>query len=213
MWNTRGQALLELAVFGMIAMAALGFLIRVGMQMNFDQEVRMAAFRRALAAASADDARANPTHESAQDAVAVSYYYANDRQMPNPTDGYMSLSRSRSEASAFVEWGDRLTFAYEDPHSPNAGHQTHQHIIVRSNNKEQDFRQEDFPKSSGDNFAFQGVVSHSELTNTSRATISQNAGGSSVASNSSTGSTIYVNTKGGETPVRSSVSGSANWSP
>ena len=105
--NQRGQALLELAIFGMVAIAALGFLIRVGMQMNYDQEIRMAAFRRALAAAAAD----NGTN---QDALAVTYYYASDRQMPNPTDGLMTLPRTRTEASAFVEWGQRLTFAHQD---------------------------------------------------------------------------------------------------
>src|SRR3989338_1385595 len=105
--NERGQALLELAIFGMVALASLGFLIRVGMQMNYDQEIRMAAFRRALAAAAAYNG-------TTQDAIAATYHYASDRQMPNPSDGLISLPRSRTEASAFVEWGDRLTFARQD---------------------------------------------------------------------------------------------------
>src|SRR3989338_10090923 len=99
----------------------------------------MAAFRRALAAAAADNG-------TTQDALAVTYHYASDRQMPNPTDGLMTLPRTRTEASAFVEWGQRLTFAHEDTSGANedTGRATSQKIIVRSNGAEQTFRQNDF---------------------------------------------------------------------
>src|SRR3989338_5082023 len=85
--HRNGQALVELAVFGSILLAALGFLLRVGMKMNYDQEIRMATFRRALAAAHADNG-------TDQDAMAVLYYYMSDRQMPDPGDGMMSLPRA-----------------------------------------------------------------------------------------------------------------------
>ena len=213
--NQRGQALLELAIFGMVAIAALGFLIRVGMQMNYDQEIRMAAFRRALAAAAADNG-------TTQDAVAVTYHYASDRQMPNPSDGLMSLPRSRTEASAFVEWGDRLTYAYEDRTSgdENAGHATQQKIIVRSNNAERVFRQPDFPKPSDELpddvrslFTYKGLVTNSETTNTSSGSLTQTEAGSSLSAGTGTHSTTWVNTEGGSSPVDSSVGGGGAWTP
>jgi len=159
MRNHRGQALLELAIFGMIAMAALGLLVRIGLQANFDQEVRMGAFRRALAAAAADDARS--PMGTTQDAMSVSYYYMLDRQMPNPSEGFVGLSRNRTHASAFVERGPWLTFAYEEPDSPtadrDAGRRTHPRVIVRLNETEESYRDNDLPC---DNSA--GVPCHDE---------------------------------------------------
>jgi len=163
-----GQAMLELAIFGVVAIAALGFLIRIGMQANYEQETRMAAFRRSLAAAVADDA-AGPdgiigTADDiiAQDARATTAHVISHRQMPTPSDGYAAMPRMRSEASAFVVWGDRLTFSYmvdadEDgypdlvditgdlkPDPVDEGQKTRQQIIVRVDESEVSFRQDHF---------------------------------------------------------------------
>jgi len=212
--HERGQALLELAVFGMIAIAALGFLIRVGMQMNYEQEIRMGAFRRALAAAGGDNVQTlqvtggGPT---IQDAMAVTYHYIADRQMPNPSDGFMSLSRSRTEASAFVEWGDRLTFAYENPANPASeeGRMTQPRIIVRSNNDEQSFRQNDFSPLPGDVMVTAGIVGESTTTNTIPAgstSITQTTTGTTVRSSTSTCSNTVVLTSS-EDSVGSCIGG------
>lgn len=192
--GARGQALLELAVFGMVTLAALGFLIRLGMQMNHEQEVRMGAFRRALAAARADDG-------TSQDAMAVAYHLVLDRQMPNPSDGFMTLSRGQTQASAFVEVGDRLTFAYEDPNNPNslAGRKTQPRFIVRVNEREESYRQNDFP-ADGD--LFPGSVANRAFiresvstTTTPNSTIEQTATASRISSSTQTHSCVVVNTK------------------
>ena len=216
----RGQALLELAIFGMVALVALGFLVRLGMQMNFDQETRMGAFRRALAAARADDG-------TPQDAMAVGYYYVSDRQMPNPSDGFQSLPRNRSEASAFVEVGNRLTFAFEDHNNPNAldGRKTQPRFVVRVNGAEKSFRQNDFADPSAGALpglvSLSGITTKSQVTNSSCATLGQNQSGSSLNSGTSTclnpgtstSSTTWVNTKSGEVPVSGGASGGGHWPP
>ena len=214
-----GQALLELAVFGALALAALGFLIRVGMSMNYDQEVRMAAFRRALAAAHEDNG-------TDKDAVATLYYMINNRQMPNPSDGHMTLPRGTSEASAFVEWGDRLTMSYDKDANKTSvsplGRETQPRIIVRSDNAEREFRQEDFPDDevlvnnddgTVTHIAFRGIVSKATMTNTSNATIVQTATNTSLQSGTTTCSTTTLNTKAQDT-IGSCVNGGAgtvNW--
>lgn len=208
--NRRGQALLELAIFGMVAIAALGFLIRVGMQMNYDQEIRMAAFRRALAAAAADNG-------TVQDAIAVTYHYASDRQMPNPGEGLMTLPRSRTEASAFVEWGDRLTFAHQDYEGGDkeAGRATHQKVIVRSNGAEQTFRQSDFPERVYDLWggtSYKGLITKSETTNSSSGGFTQTDAGTSLSTATGTTSTTWVNT-GDDATVGSSIGGGGAWTP
>lgn len=205
----RGTALLELAVFGMVTMAALGLLIRIGMQANFDQEVRMGAFRRALAAASADDLLPNGPRGDKQDALSVSYYYMLDRQMPNPTDGFLSLTRNRSHASAFVERGRWLTFAFEDANDPEIGQRTHPRTLVRLNDQEQSFRDNQFPcdatmgvtchgAAANFNQANEGIIRESWTTNLQSpgsTTISQTEGGSGVSTTTTTESEVVVNLK------------------
>ena len=192
-----GQALLELAIFGAVALAALGFLIRVGMQMNYDQEIRMAAFRRALAAAGADNG-------TDHDALGTVVYQIANRRMPNPTDGFMSMPRSRTSASASVEWGDRLSFAAEVPGNPDIGYSTQPLIVVRSDGTELTYRQSDLPDDAafagGDVsdadirwIAFKGVETESWTTNTQSGTITQNGGGGSVGSCTDTSATTTLN--------------------
>ncbi len=207
-WNRSGQALVELAVFGTIALAALGFLIRIGMQMNYDQEIRMAAFRKGLAAAAAD----NGTDE---DSLGTLYHYIANRQMPNPTDGFMTMPRSRTEASGFVEWGDRLTYAY-DINSGDAGRKTQTKYVVRSDDTERTFRGSDFaqdiPTIPGVvvNPAFTSITRDSTTTNTSGGSITQGGASTSLTSGTHTTSTTVINTKapGGDTVASNLASGS-----
>ncbi len=213
--SARGQALLELAVFGTIALAALGFLIRVGLKMNYDQEVRMMAFRRALAAASADNG-------TDQDAMGVTMHYVTHRQMPDATNGYFNAGRERSEASAFVEWGERLTFAHEidtngDGYADSPfGSKTQPLTIVRSDDQEGEFRQDEFPDDefNGQEFkiATRGVVKTARVLNDTQSTIAQNPAGSTANGSVTTNATTEVQTKSGGSVSSTLGSGTfVNW--
>ena len=202
-----GQALLEMAIFGMAALAALGFLVRVGMKMNYDQEIRMAAFRRALAAAGADNG-------TTQDAMAVAYHYTLTRQMPNPSDGFMSLPRSRTEASAFVVWGDRLTFAYEtDDLNSDAGRETQPLVVVRLNDTVEEHRQNDFElPAGGPGQALQGVLTESETWNTAEGTITQTESTSTLDNNNTNTVTLTkINTRAGDDYISSIQTGGGGY--
>jgi len=193
-----------------VAIAAIGFLIRVGMKVNFDQEIRMAAFRRALAAAHQDNG-------TDQDALGTVYHMISHRQMPNPNDGHMTLPRSRTESSGFVEWGDRFTQAYHRDGFPE-GRNTQPRILVQSDHAAPvEFRMEDFPDDVVDpnasddviftHYATRGIVDESTTTNTSNATITQNGSWSMLSSNTDTCSSTTVRTTAPSAPVTSCVGG------
>lgn len=209
--NRNGQAIMELAIFGTIALAALAFLLKIGIRMNHDQEIRMAAFRRALAAARADN-------NTDQDAMGTTFYYVSNRQLPDATDSFMAPSRQRSEASAFVEWGDRLTFAHElnENGDDTFGYRTQPLIVVRSDGAEREFRQDDFPDDiplGGGGpidvilVATPGIVQDAVTTSNTSGTITSSGGGSSLSSGSSTTSTTNLLTKAGDSITSSVGSG------
>ena len=188
-----GQALVELAIFGAIAIAALGFLIKVGMKMNHDQEIRMAAFRRAMAAASADNG-------TDKDAMATTFYYSADRGMPNPGDVTMMLPRVRTEASAFVEWGDRMTFANKPDDDDDGkadggfGFNTQPQIVVRSNSNEKVYHQEEFLPDSSQTTRSDGIITKAVTRNISSGIVSNGSGSGSTT----TTTTLDVNVNGGD---------------
>ena len=212
MRRVKGQALTELGIMAGIVLVALAFLVRVGMKMNYDQEIRMAAFRRAMAAAQAD----NTTD---RDAMGTTFHYISHRQMPNPSDGFRLMPRNRTEASAFVEWGDRLSFAFEHRGNP-LGYQTQPKIVVRSDNTEQQYRLSDWarPPEGTDITAVAGVVGNAaggnvtaSLTNTSTGRIQQTQAGSSLAvSSTSTSASTGLNAVDGPNTISSQVSGGFN---
>ena len=103
--SINGTALTELAIFGGICIAAIGFLMRVGMQMNYSQEIRMAAMRRCLHGALGDDG-------TWQDAVATTAFINLDRIQPNVSSSF-DFIRQLTYASANCVAGDRLTFAHQ----------------------------------------------------------------------------------------------------
>ncbi len=198
---------MELAIFGTIALAALAFLLKIGIRMNHDQEIRMAAFRRALVAARSDNG-------TDQDAMGTTFYYVSNRQMPDSTDSYMAPSRQRSEASAFVEWGDRLTFAHElnEDGDDIFGYKTQPLIVVRSDGAEREFRQDDFPDDITTSvgpiditlLAATGIVQDARTTSSTSGVITSSGGGSSLLSGSSATSTTNLLTKAGDS-ISSSV--------
>lgn len=212
---------MELAVFGVMCLAALGFLIRIGMKANYDQEIRMAAFRRAMAAAQADNG-------TDADSVGTLYEYLADRQMPDPNDGFMMLPRARTEASAYVEWGDRLTMAYGDGDPSTTtpkGRLTQEHIIVNVNGADTDairpggLRAEDFAESGtfSDGIgppvvvtAIPRAIDGYTMDNTvGSADITQTRTSSDLSSATNTSSTTRINTKSGDS-ISSGVSSNSH---
>ena len=102
-----GQALTELAVFGSVALAALAFLIQIGLQMNYQQEIDQNTFRRALQAARDewnDDNSMDPESHSVQ------YYQFRNRELPDPNEGFAIMPRTMTQANATVLWGKWKTF-------------------------------------------------------------------------------------------------------
>ncbi len=188
-----GQAMVELAIFGAVGIAALAFLINVGMRLNYDQEIRMAAFRQALAAAHADNG-------TDQDAPGTVFHYILQRQAPNPGDGMMLLPRMRTEASAFVEWGDRFTFAFErsDFAHEDIGYKTQPLIVVRSDGQQVSYHQDDqlhdIVMGPLTFEAAQGIVNKSITTADVSGTITQTGAGSQLTSGGQTCTTTTLNT-------------------
>lgn len=192
--------MVEMAIFGAIALAALGFLIRTGMQMNFDQEIRMAAFRRAMAAARADN-------RSDQDSMGTVVHYVSDRRMPDPSDGLMSMPRVRTESSAYVEWGGKMTFANKPAANLDGtsvgglGVHTQPRVIIRTNDRE--FRElylEDFPNplEQGTRVVRLGVSREGLTNNTVNSTATGSNTGSRVNPITQTHSETRLNTLAGD---------------
>lgn len=76
----KGQALLELAVFGTIILSLLGTLISYGLRYNWQQRLNQQSFRKALTDSyySMDDNKP----------IASSYLIVRDVHVPNPSDGF-----------------------------------------------------------------------------------------------------------------------------
>jgi hypothetical protein len=73
----RGQAMLELAIFGSIALLVLGALINYGLNADFTQQAMMESFRRATISAAEGSQPGKP--------MGVSYVQLTDRHVPNPS--------------------------------------------------------------------------------------------------------------------------------
>ena len=91
--HRRGQALVELAIFGSLLIMVLGALISYGLNYDFSQQVSMEAFRRALATASNSPANNQP--------ISASHIVLKDRHIPSPSDpfGVGSVTPVSSSAS------------------------------------------------------------------------------------------------------------------
>ena len=89
----KGQAILELALFGSILIMLLGLLVSYGMKYNFQQQVMQQAFRKALASAS--DVQNNKPSS-------VSHIVIKDRHIPNPANPFAVGSVAPVSASASV---------------------------------------------------------------------------------------------------------------
>lgn len=90
----KGQALLELTVFGAIIIMLLGVLINYGMRYNFQVQAMQEAFRKALGYASKSNDNGNPT--------SVSYIMIKDKHIPQPANPFGIGSVIPISASANV---------------------------------------------------------------------------------------------------------------
>lgn len=88
----RGQALLELAVFGSLMIFALGALVKFGLNADFSQQAAMASFRQALNSATEAPLDGKPT--------SVSHLHMSDRHIPNPANPFAIGSVSPTSAQA-----------------------------------------------------------------------------------------------------------------
>lgn len=128
-----GQALLEFALFGSVALLALAFMIQIGLTMNYQQEIEQQTFRRALRIAQSEAA------DVESQSVQVQQY--RDRQVPDPSEGFGMMSRVMTQAGATVTWGEYLTFLADDRESqPRI-------VYFVNTSPPAEFRSEDFPES------------------------------------------------------------------
>lgn len=86
-FNKKGQAILELAVFGSILIMLLGILVNYGLKYNFQQQVMQQAFRKALGIAA--------------NRPSATYILVKDRHIPDPSNPFgvgsvMAVSSSAS---------------------------------------------------------------------------------------------------------------------
>ncbi len=94
----RGQAMIEVAVMGSLALAALSLLIHMGLRMNYQQQIEQETFRQALG-----------TAKNGDPVQAVVVYQFRNRIMPDPSFGLPIRPRIQTQASAAVTWHPRLT--------------------------------------------------------------------------------------------------------
>lgn len=109
-WNKlyKGQATLELAIFGSILIMLLGVLINYGLKYNYQQQVMQQAFREALASAAVSMNPHTP--------ISVSHSLVKDKHIPVPADPFAvgSILPSSSGASVTRNYELMKTPDYED---------------------------------------------------------------------------------------------------
>jgi len=91
-FNKKGQAILELAIFGSILIMLLGILVNYGLKYNFQQQVMQQAFRKALGIAAKEPSS--------------TYILIKDRHIPNPSNpfGVGSVAAVSSSASVVRDY-------------------------------------------------------------------------------------------------------------
>jgi len=110
-FKQKAQTLTELAVFGSILLLALSFLINYGMRYNYQQDLQMRAFRKALSQAYwPTDLAGNkvPDRPDASASVAL----LEDKHIPDPRDMFGAGSVTPVTGQAEVTWGNTLGEGY-----------------------------------------------------------------------------------------------------
>jgi hypothetical protein len=190
--QARGQALLEFAIFGTLALTALAFLIQLGLRANYQQEVEQQTFRRALRIAKGED-------EVESQAVQVLQF--RDRQIPDPSMAFSIMPRTLSQAGASVTWAEHLT-ALDDKDE-----RSEPLIVFRVNQTERNYRAKDF-QSAGRS----PVLIDREMT--SAGTITQTGvegSGAKAAESVTTGQTTTITLNGKSVSSTLNTNATFNW--
>lgn len=104
MINQKGQSLVELASFGAVLLFCLGILIQYGMRANYQQDLQMQAFRKAMKIA----------YYKHGPGAAASLSIIEDKAIPDPRDPWGFAGRQTVSASASVSWDSNLQALYID---------------------------------------------------------------------------------------------------
>jgi hypothetical protein len=102
--NQKAQALIELAFFGTILMLCLAMLLRYGMQANYQQNLQMQAFRKAMKAA----------YYKTGPASNITLAMVKDKSIPDPQDPWGFAERFSTGAGASVAWDTNMQALYID---------------------------------------------------------------------------------------------------
>jgi hypothetical protein len=100
--NLKGQAILELATFGSVVLFCLALLVHFGLQMNYQQNVQMQAFRKSLKLA---------YYKQGPNAQA-SLTMLKDKPAVDPRDKWGFADRVSVGGGATVTWGNTLNEIY-----------------------------------------------------------------------------------------------------
>lgn len=100
--NQKGQAILELATFGSVVLFCLALLIHFGLQMNYQQNVQMQAFRKALKLAYY---KQGPNSQAG-------LMMMKDKPAVDPRDRWGFADRVSVGANASVTWSNTLNGVY-----------------------------------------------------------------------------------------------------
>lgn len=105
--NRKGQSLVELSVFGSLLLLVLGVLLNYGLQYNYQQEVKMESFRRALKAAG--ESNLAKTQE---------VMLFKDLLIPDPSDRFALGQRDTFRGSGSVFWSNKTSISDMDFSTP-----------------------------------------------------------------------------------------------
>lgn len=104
-FNKKAQSLTELSTFGSALLLVLSFFISYGMRYNYQQDMQMRAFRRAL-----PEAYNNATRPDASASIVL----VEDRHIPDPRDMFGAGNIVPVQAGAEVIWGNTMQEQYTD---------------------------------------------------------------------------------------------------
>lgn len=103
--NKKAQTLTELATFGSVLLLVLSFFISYGMRYNYQQDVQMRAFRKALSEA----------YASGRPDASATITLVEDKHVPDPRDMFGAGSITPVTGQAEVTWGNTLQNEYKNP--------------------------------------------------------------------------------------------------
>lgn len=190
----RGQALIEFAIIGSLALLALAFLIQIGLRVNYQQEMDQQTFRRAMKIAQS---------EGSIESASINYNQFRDRQLPDPSDGFSMMPRTLTEGTANVIWGEHLAVGDEDDRNSQT------RIMFQVNDALREFRDEDFsPRRGGGSPSLPHVTQVTRQQNSSGSVQQSDAKTSSLST--TTTQTTALTLKSSDT-VAGAVTSSVDW--